>query len=61
MDFETWKRRREEMIREAEQDRLAKEGRASRRRRGSGRVSAPVWELRKAAGRLLKLSRTLGR
>jgi hypothetical protein len=61
LDLETWKRRREEIIREGEQDRLAKESRASRERRGSGRVSAPVWELRRAAGRLLKLLRILGK
>ena len=60
MDFETWKRSREEMIREVEQNRLAKESRASRKRRGSGRASAPVWGPRRAAGRLLKLLRVLG-
>ncbi len=59
MDFETWKQRREEMIREVEQNRLAKELRASGKRRGSGRVSAPVWELKRAASRLLKLLRIL--
>ena len=59
MDFETWKQRREELFREVEQDRLAKELRASRKRDGSSRVSAPVWELRRAAGRLRKLLRIL--
>jgi hypothetical protein len=59
MDLQVWKQRREEMSREVEQNRLAKELRASRERRGSGRVSAPVWELRRAAGRLLKLLRIL--
>lgn len=59
MDFEMWKRRREELIREAEQNRLAKELRASRERRGSGRASAPAWGPRRAAGRLLKLLRIL--
>jgi hypothetical protein len=59
MDFETWKQRREKMIREVEQNRLAKGLRASRKRHGSGRVSAPVWELRRATGRLLKLLRLL--
>jgi hypothetical protein len=59
MDLETWKQRREEMIREAERNRLAKELRASRERQGSGRASAPVWEPRRAAGRLLKLLRIL--
>jgi hypothetical protein len=61
MDFETWKQRREEMIREVERNRLAKESRASRKRRVSGQVFAPVWELRRAAGRLLKLLRILGK
>ncbi len=59
MDFERWKQHREEMFREVEQNRLAKELRASRKRRGSGRASAPVWELKRAVGRLLKLLRIL--
>lgn len=57
INFERWKQRREDMVREAEQNRLAKELRASHRRRGSGRASAPAWALRGVAGRLLKLSR----
>jgi hypothetical protein len=59
MDFEAWKQRREEMIHEVGQSRLAKGLRASRERCGSGRASASLWELRRAAGRLLKLFRTL--
>ncbi len=57
MDFETWKQRREEMLREAEQNRLAKALRHSRKRRGSDRTSSPVWELKRIGGRLNKLLR----
>ncbi|HEX2266872.1 MAG TPA: hypothetical protein VHI97_01550 [Actinomycetota bacterium] len=42
------------MIREVEQNRLAKGARASRKRRGSGRVFAPVWELSRVVGSLRK-------
>jgi hypothetical protein len=55
MDFQTWKQRHEEMMREAEQNRLGKALRDSRKRRGSVRVSALTWELNRAAGRLRKL------
>jgi hypothetical protein len=58
-DFEVWKQHREEMMREVEQDRLAKALRDSRKRRGSGRVSSPLWELKRIVGRLLKLLRNL--
>jgi hypothetical protein len=58
MDFETWKQRREEMMREAEQNRLAK---ALRESRGPRRVSPLVWELKRVTGRLLKLLRSLKR
>ena len=34
MDFETWKQRRKEMMREAQQNRLAKALRESHKRRG---------------------------
>ncbi len=54
MDLETLKQHREEMIREVEQDRLAKSLRIGRRRRGSRRVSDLVWELKRIAGRLRK-------
>ena len=58
-DFEVWKQHREEMMREVEQDRLANALRDSRKRRGSGLVSSPVWELKRIVGRLLKLLRNL--
>jgi hypothetical protein len=59
-DLEVWKQRREEMVREIEQNRLAKALRDSRRRRGAGRVSALAWELKRIVGRLLKLLRNAG-
>ena len=40
-------------------DRLAKALRDSRKRRGSGRASSPLWELKRIVGRLLKLLRNL--
>ena len=58
-DFEIWKQHGEEMVREVEQNRLAEALRDSRKRRGSGRVSSPVWELKRIVGRLLKLLRNL--
>ena len=58
-DFEIWKQHGEEMMREVEQNRLAEALRDSRKRRGSGRVSSPVWELKRIVGRLLKLLRNL--
>ena len=60
MDFETWKQRREEMMREAQQNRLARALRESRKRGGAGRASPLVWELKRGAGRLRKLLRSLG-
>jgi hypothetical protein len=57
MDLQIWKQRREEMMREAEQDRLAKALRNSRKRRGAGRTSSLAWELKRIAGRLRKLLR----
>ena len=60
MDSRIWKQRREEIVREAEQNRLAKALRRSRKRRGSRRVSALAWELNRAAGRLRKLLRKVG-
>ena len=54
MDFQIWKQRREEMMREAEQNRLAKALRDSRKRRSSGRSSALAWELKRIAGSLRK-------
>ena len=61
MDFETWKQRREEMMREAEQNRLAKALRESRKRSGANRASFLAWELKRVTGRLLKLLRFLKR
>jgi hypothetical protein len=58
-DFEVWKQHREELMREVEQNRLAKALRDSRKRRGSGRASSPLWELKRIVGRLLKLLRSL--
>ena len=40
MDLQIWERRREEMLREVEQNRLAKVLRDSRKRRGAGRTSS---------------------
>jgi hypothetical protein len=56
-DFEVWKQHREELMREVEQNRLAKALRDSRKRRGSGRASSPLWELKRTAGLLLELLR----
>lgn len=61
MDLQVWKRRREEMIRQAHQERLAKALRDSRKRRGSGRASSLLWDLRMHAGRVGKLVRSLAR
>jgi hypothetical protein len=58
-DFEVWKQRREEMMREVERSRLERASRDSRKRRGPGRVSSPLWELKRIVGRLLKLLRNL--
>jgi hypothetical protein len=66
MDLQVWKRRRQEMRREVEHNRLDKALRGSRKRRGAGRVRAQAmaqawalaWELERIAGRLLKLSRS---
>lgn len=54
MDFEVWKQRREEMAREADQNRLAKELRESRKKRGSGSASSVSWEVKRIVGRLRK-------
>ena len=59
MDFQLAKQRREEVMREVELNRRAKALRATRKRR-EGRRSALVWEMKRQAGRLLKvLLRTL--
>jgi hypothetical protein len=56
MDFQLWKQRRKEMLREVERNRRAKALRAARKR-GAGRRSALVWEMKRQAGGLLKLLR----
>jgi hypothetical protein len=61
MDYQVWKQHHEEMVREAEQNRLAKALRKSRKRHGASRVSYLTWELNRVAGRLLKFLRTLKR
>jgi hypothetical protein len=58
MSLELVKQRHEELLREAEQDRQAKALRTARKRR-AGRRSALVWEMKRHAGRLLKLLRAL--
>jgi len=58
MDLQIWNQRREELMHEAQQDRLAKGLRESRKRRGVGRASSLAWELRRGAGRLHKLLRS---
>lgn len=64
MDLQIWKQRREEMMREVEQNRLAKALRDSRKKQRTGannRASSLAWELKRIAGRLLKLLRSLKR
>jgi hypothetical protein len=58
MSLELAKQRHEEMLREAEMNRQGKALRATGKRRASRR-SALAWELRRHAGVLLKLLRTL--
>jgi hypothetical protein len=55
MDLEIWKERREELMREADQARLAKALRDYRKRRGAGLASSLAWEIKRMAGRLRKL------
>ena len=59
MNWETWQRRREEMVREVDLNRLAKALRTHRKETRSGSTNALAWELRRGAGILLKLARTL--
>jgi hypothetical protein len=64
MDLQIWKQRHEEMMREVEQNRLAKALRQSRKKRRTGannRALSLAWELKRIAGRLLKLLRSLKR
>ncbi len=58
MDFQLVKQRHAAMLREADMSRQAKVLRATRKGR-DGRRSALAWELRRHAGVLLKLLRTL--
>jgi hypothetical protein len=58
MNLELAKQRREELLREAEMSRQAKALRAARKR-GAGRRSALVWEIKRYAGGLLKYLRIL--
>jgi hypothetical protein len=57
-DFQVWKQRREELLREVEMSRQAKPLRATHKRR-DGQRSALVWEMKRYAGGLLKLLRAL--
>jgi hypothetical protein len=59
MDFEVWKQRREELMREARQQQLARALRDSRKRRGASHTPFLAWEGRRVAGRLRKLLRSL--
>ena len=56
IDPQLIKQRREELLREAEMDRLARALRAADNRRAHvKRVSALAWEWKRIAGRLLKI------
>ncbi len=60
MDPQLIKQRHEELLREAETNRLAKALRATREQRtDTNRASALAWELKGVAGRLRKLLRAL--
>jgi hypothetical protein len=54
MNPHAWRQRREDIAREAEQDRPARVLRAERKRHAN-RTFSPAWELRRMAGPLLKL------
>ena len=56
MDYELWKQRRKELLREAEMSRRAKALRVTRKR-APGRRSALVWEIKRHAGGFLKILR----
>jgi hypothetical protein len=57
MDFQIWRQRREELLREVEMDRRAKLLQATRKPRDGGRRSTLVWEMNRQTGRLLKVLR----
>jgi hypothetical protein len=59
MNLEHWKRRREEMLRQAELSRRTRSLRATRKR--TGRRSAWTWEMRMYAGHFFKLIRIFKR
>src|SRR3712207_8014458 len=52
MDLKVWKQRREGMMREVQQTRLAQALRDSRKRRDAGQSLSPIWKLRRRTGRL---------
>lgn len=58
MDLQLINQRREEMLREVQQKRLAKALRDSRKRRDGGRTQSAAWELKRIAGRLLTFLRS---
>jgi hypothetical protein len=59
MDLRVIEQRREEMLREAELNRLKKAIRATRKRPATSRLASTVaWELARAGGLLRKLLRT---
>ena len=58
MSLELAKQRREELLREAELSHQAKALRAACKR-GAGRRGALVWEMKRHAGRFLKLLRRI--
>ncbi len=59
MSLELAKQRREELLREAELNRQAKALRATRKLGDGRRSAALVWEMKREAGRLLKLLRRI--
>ena len=62
MDLELLTQRHEQMVREAEENRLASVLRERSKRRSAGvRESSLVWELKRLGGHLLKLLRSLKR
>ncbi len=58
MDCRMWRQRHEELLREAELSRRAKVLRETRKR-DAGRTTSLAWEIKRHAGRLLKVRRTL--
>ncbi|MDQ5830315.1 MAG: hypothetical protein M3324_10760 [Actinomycetota bacterium] len=58
MDYQIWKQRHEELLREAEMNRQVRALLATGKRR-AGRRSALAWELQRHAGRFRKRLKTL--